>query len=151
MRISTVLLLALATSSSHADLAPATQTVHVQIDSPFSPFRTKTEERAFAVRNDHARGARNPLPELRVEIDDQVAFAGQLTPRGSRMTHVWFGQGSAELPRTAEEVTLRVVVESQQIDHRERIALKRGAWLVIAQDGKRRVVVRQYRQRPLYR
>lgn len=126
--------------------------IEIQIDGPFSPFKTLQEERQFAIKNDHAKGTLNPLPEVLIQIDKKDVFKQQLAPAGNRMTHIHFGKATAEIPADNKEFTIRVVVESQNIDYTEKISVSTGRFLVITSLKKDpKVAIKQYKTKPLYR
>lgn len=126
-------------------------TISIQVDSPFSPVKTKVEQRKSALENDRAQGRLTPLPVVRIEIGDAVAFDGPLVLQGNRMTHLFYAKGSAPIPADAKTFEVRVRIESQSIDEKATLDVAKGRWVVIARapDGKPRFT--QYTTQPLYR
>lgn len=137
--------------SSPADAAPRVE-VDVRIDSAFSPFKTKDEERRFAIKNDHARGQLNPLPEVCVQVDGADAFKAQLAPRGDRKTGIYYGDGRAFVPATAKAFVVRVRIATQQIDLTQTLRADRGRFVSISSvRGKVRITQRRTAPRPATR
>lgn len=125
--------------------------VEVQIDSPFSPFMSKGEERRYALKNDHIGGRLNPLPKVWVQVDAADAFNDQLVPSGNRMIHIYYGRGTAEVASDASTFVVRVRVESQHIDERVSMPLSKGRFVVITQAPSKALHFAQFKHRPLYR
>jgi hypothetical protein len=107
-------------------------TISIQVDAPFAALE-------------------KPLPVVRIEVGDAVAFDGPLVTQGNRMSHLFYAKGSATIPADARTFELRFRIESQSIDERVILDVARGRWVVIARgpDGKPRFT--QYTTRPLYR
>ena len=139
-----------APGSASAD-EPPTVTVEIQIDSPFSPFKTKQEARRYALKNDHTGGQLNPLPELWVQVNGKDAWKATLLAQGKPMTHVHYGRGQVELPADATKLVVRVRIETQGIDESQTLSLHKGRFLVLSQRRDKQVVIKQYTTRPLYR
>lgn len=130
--------------------ADPTSSVFVQIDAPFAPPRTATAERQLALETDHQRGKSHPTL-MRVEVDGVAAFDGALELQGNRMTHVWYGKGSAPIPADSVTFVVRVRIEAQSLDEQATLEVKKGRWVVIARRKDGKPSFTQYTTQPLYR
>jgi len=113
--------------------APAAVRIEVQIASPF------------------ATAVRDPLPTGWVQADGANVFHEPLVSRGNRMTHVFYGQGVAEISSDVESFVMRVRIDSLHIDESAAFRLSKGRFFSIAEAQGKKIRFIQRKQRPMFR